>query len=97
MINHTVVFCLKHLPGSEGEAEFLASTQVLENLPGVEQFQCLRQISNKNPYRFGLSMVFADETAYQGYNEHPDHLAFLKQRWLPEVEEFMEIDYQPLY
>ena len=29
----------------------------------------------------------------QGYNNHPAHVAFVRDRWVPEVAAFMEIDY----
>ena len=51
---------------------------------------------HQNPFTFGLSMEFADAKAYRAYNEHPDHVRFVHQRWLPEVAEFLEIDYTPL-
>jgi hypothetical protein len=28
-------------------------------------------------------------------NEHPDHVRFVQDRWLPEVDDFLEIDYAP--
>ena len=37
---------------------------------------------------------FAGDAAYQAYNDHPDHVAFVQGRWIPEVSEFLEIDYQ---
>ena len=41
-------------------------------------------------------MEFADDAAYQAYNEHPDHTNFVESRWVPEVEDFLEIDYRAL-
>ena len=38
-------------------------------------------------------MEFADRSAYDRYNEHPDHIYFVQQRWLTEVSEFLELDY----
>lgn len=96
MIQHTVVFSLRHPRGSRAERDFLDAAGTLAAIPGVQQFQCLRQVSDKNSYQFGLSMYFADEASYSAYNEHPAHQDFVAQRWLPEVAEFMEIDYQPL-
>ena len=93
MIRHTVVFTLKHAAGSAEEAAFLADARVLATIPGVEKFEQLRQVSPKTDYAFGFSMEFADEAAYAGYGEHPDHVAFVSDRWVPEVERFMEIDY----
>jgi len=93
MIRHTVVFRLKHSLGSPEEADFLKSACLLNQIPGVTKFECLRQTSLKNPYTFGLSMEFEDQAAYTRYNEHPEHVRFVQQRWIPEVAEFMEIDY----
>jgi len=96
MIRHTVVFRLKHPAGSEAEAAFLADAKVLAAIPGVEAFEQLRQVSAKNDYAFGFSMEFEDEAAYSSYDQHPDHVAFVRERWIPEVEAFLEIDYTPL-
>ena len=95
MIRHTVVFRLKHPSGSTAERDFLQAACALTTIEGVRNFECLRQTSPKNPFTFGLSMEFADEAAYAFYSEHPDHVAFVQQRWIPEVAEFMEIDYVP--
>lgn len=95
MIRHTVVFRLKHEAGSEEELDFLRAAQKLAEIPTVNNFECLRQVSEKNHYDFGLSMEFTSKEGYQSYNEHPDHLQFVKTRWIPEVTEFMEIDYVP--
>jgi len=97
MIRHTVVFRLKHPQGSAQEQKFLDDAQrILAAIPGVGKFERLRQVSPKNDYRFGFSMEFAGDAAYRGYNDHPDHVAFVRDRWLPEVEAFLEIDYVPL-
>jgi hypothetical protein len=96
MIRHTVVFRLKHPASSAAEAAFLKAADILDTIPGVEKFEKLRQVSPKNDYRFGFSMEFADQAAYTRYNDHPDHVAFVRGRWIPEVEAFMEIDYVAL-
>jgi len=96
MIRHTVVFRLKHAKGSAAEASFLSAADVLATIPGVTKFEKLRQVSKKNGYAFGFSMEFDGEAAYQGYNDHPEHTRFVKERWIPEVEEFLEIDYERL-
>ena len=96
MIRHTVAFTLKHAAGSAEEGTFLRAAMVLAAIPGVEKFEQLRQVSPKNGYAFGFSMEFADQAAYARYNEHPDHVAFVRDRWVPEVERFLEIDYVPV-
>ena len=96
MIRHTVAFRLKHAPGSAEERDFLKAAKILASIPGVEHFEQLRQVSAKNDYHFGFSMEFADQSAYAGYNDHPDHVAFVRGRWNPEVADFLEIDYEPI-
>jgi len=96
MIRHTVVFRLRHAAGSPEEAAFIEAGAALGAIPGVERFERLREVSPKNDYAFGFSMEFADEAAYERYNSHPDHVAFVRDRWVPEVAAFLEIDYAPL-
>jgi hypothetical protein len=97
MIRHTVVFTLKHAPGSLQEKAFLRDSRTaLEAIPGVEKFEQLRQVSKKNDFRFGFSMEFADQVAYDGYNIHPRHVKFVRERWEREVQKFLEIDYELL-
>lgn len=97
MIRHTVAFRLKHPRGSAAEKAFLEAGMALSAIPGVERFEQLMQVSPKNDFHFGYSMEFADEKAYQAYNDHPVHVAYVRDRWIPEVEAFLEIDYTPLY
>ena len=94
-IRHTVVFTPRHGAGSPDEMDFLAAAAKLADIPGVEAFEILRETSPKNGYRFGISMEFAGPEAYTAYNEHPDHVRFVQERWLPEVADFLEIDYEP--
>lgn len=96
MIIHTVLFRLKHAKGSADEAAFLKTADVLTRIPGVENFQKLRQVSSKNDFAFCFSMEFASQTEYDFYNAHPDHVAFVQGKWMPEVEAFMEVDYVKL-
>ena len=92
-IRHTVVFTLAHPAGSEAETDFLEAAERLANIPGVEAFELLAEVSPKNSYRFGISMEFADRPAYESYNDHPDHVRFVHERWLADVNDFLEIDY----
>jgi len=93
MIRHTVVFTLKHSQGSAEEKKFLEDALALARIPGVQNFERLRQVSAKNGFRFGFSMEFADQAAYSAYDVHPTHVAFVRDRWKVEVTDFMEIDY----
>jgi hypothetical protein len=96
MIRHTVVFSLVHAPASTEEAAFLEAALVLATIPGVQKFEQLRQVSPTSDFAFGFSMEFADQAAYSDYNEHPDHVSFVAERWVPEVSAFQEIDYTAL-
>ena len=92
-VRHTVAFTLVHEDGSAEERDFLEAPEHLGTIPGVEAFELLAEVSPKNGYRFGISMEFADRSAYDRYNEHPDHIRFVQQRWVAEVSEFLELDY----
>ena len=92
-IRHTVAFRLRHGAGSPEEESFLDEAATLAAIPGVEAFEILRQVGEKNDFDYGISMEFADRAAYEGYNTHPSHVRFVETRWIPEVADFLEIDY----
>ena len=94
MIRHTVTFKLKHENGSTEEAAFLEIARTLSSLPTVQKFECLKEIGKKNNFDFGLSMEFEDITAYEDYNNHPKHIDFVENYWIPQVIDFIEIDYE---
>ncbi len=96
-IRHTVSFTLRHAPGSDEETDFLVAAARLGAIPGVEAFEVVREVSPKNGFTFGISMEFADQAAYAAYNEHPDHVGFVNGRWLPEVTDFLEVDFAGLH
>lgn len=83
-IRHTVSFALSHPPGSP-EADFLEVADRLGAIPGVEAFELLREVSPKNDFQFGISMEFASTDAYSAYNNHPEHVRFVQERWLAKV------------
>lgn len=94
MIQHTVVFKLKHKAGSIQESRFLEAARGLSAIKSVKNFKVLKQVSSKNNFDFGLSMEFNNQQDYEFYNNHPAHVDFVKNRWMLEVEDFLEIDYQ---
>ena len=77
--------------------DFFQTAQQLAEIPSVRNFECLRQISEKNDYDFGFSMEFDSNDDYEIYTTHPIHTEFVETRWIPEVTDFMEIDYEPYY
>ncbi|MCR8658849.1 Dabb family protein [Paenibacillus endoradicis] len=93
-IIHSVIFSLIHEAGSKEQQTFLEDGRsILSSIPTVQQFKVLNQVSSKNDYQFGFSMLFEDEQAYAAYNEHPLHVSFVSERWEKEVSKFFEIDY----
>jgi hypothetical protein len=94
MIRHTVMFTLRHARGSLMEKAFLRDADVLGTIPGVEDFEKRRQVSPKCDYTFSFAMNFADQKAYDAYNAHPKHIAFVRDRWTKEVASFLEADYE---
>jgi len=93
-IRHTVVFNLKHPKGSVEEKTFLDAARKLSSIPGVNRFECLREVSPKNNYDYGLSMEFESLNAYEAYQKDPAHDAFVQTYWIPYVKDFLEIDYE---
>lgn len=92
-IQHMVIFNLPYPEGSEEARQFLEDgIRILTSIPVVQHFQAFRQVSEKNDYQYGFSMVFASQEDYDTYNNHPDHLAFVQERWTKEVTGFLEID-----
>ena len=92
MIRHAALFRLAHPQGSDAEAGFLAALSDLRAIPGVQDFAIAREVSATNAYDYAVSMTFADQAAYDAYTLHPQHVAFVQGRWLPEVAAFMEHD-----
>ena len=92
MIRHAALFRLTHSKGSDEEASFLAALSTLRVIEGVQDFAIAREISPKNSFDYVVAMTFADQAAYDGYDSHPLHVAFVQGRWLPEVAAFMEHD-----
>lgn len=91
-IRHLVVFVLRHEEGSPEAEGFFAALRSLSAIDGVEDLEVVRQIGLKNGYQFAVTMDFASREAYDAYNAHPDHVAFVRDRWDADVTDFMEID-----
>ena len=96
-IQHMVIFELNHEKGSASAEKFLNDgQQILSHIPNVQKFQVFNQVSLKNDYSYGFSMIFSDKMAYETYNNHPDHIAFVENRWKKEIARFQEIDFMSL-
>ncbi|MCW2815478.1 MAG: Dabb family protein [Nocardioides sp.] len=95
-IRHLVVFTLRHDEGSPEAEVFLEALRSLAAIDGVEDFEVARQVGLKNDYRFAVSMEFASRAAYDAYDGHPLHVAFVRDRWAADVADFMEIDLSEL-
>ncbi len=94
-IQHMVIFDLKHEKGSAQAGKFLKDgREILSKIPVVQNFQVFNQVSVKNDYTYGFSMVFAGQSEYTTYNDHPEHVAFVENRWKKEVSRFLEIDFK---
>lgn len=96
MIEHTVTFRLSHAPDSLEEAEFLQTAAELKVIPGVQNFTIQRQVSEKHPHQFRITMTFSTQAEYDRYCAHPLHMTFVEERWLKEVSDFQEADFVDL-
>ncbi len=95
MIQHIVLFNLKHRENSLEEQEFFHRVQKLSLIPEVHNLKHLRQLSQKNPFKYALSMTFESLKFYQCYLKDVRHKSFVENYWLAEVTEFMEVDLAP--
>ena len=94
-IQHMVIFNLPYKEGSSKAVKFLNDgNRILTGIPVVRNFEVFLQVSGKNDYQYGFSMVFTDQDDYNTYNMHPDHVAFVEERWMKEVTDFLEIDFK---
>jgi quinol monooxygenase YgiN len=91
-----VMFSLNHASGSLQEKAFLRDARTLQGLPGVENFEVLRQVGEDAPYRFALAMAFADAGALDAYLRNPRHAKFMRERWDREVAEYLAFDCEPI-
>lgn len=96
MIRHSVILTLKSSLSPEDKTQYFDAVNELKQIPGVQKFEVLKQISAKNPFEFGISMEFESQEAYDLYTNHSLHYAFVEKYWAAFVEDFLEIDYQIL-
>jgi len=88
---HTVIF---RLNDGVDEEWFLDQARTLADLPGVQDFEVLEQVSTKTEqFRFALSMWFDDAAGHAAYDANPSHIDYVQNIWLPNVAEFVELDY----
>jgi hypothetical protein len=93
MIRHSVILKLKESISHESKKAFFDAVDKLKEIPDVKTFEVLNQISPKNKFEFGISMEFDNQEQYDTYSNHPAHLDFIQNFWIPNVEDFLEIDY----
>ena len=94
-VQHMVIFNLSYQKESAEAKKFIQDgTHILTGIPVVKNFQAFNQVSKKNNFQFGFSMVFANRADYDIYNKHPDHVSFVQNRWMKEVSDFLEIDFE---
>jgi hypothetical protein len=92
-IRHSVIFIFKDGITAIEQQNFFDAVTKLKTINGVEKFEILKQVSAKNNFDYGILMEFKNNEAYQYYNNHPEHVAFVQNIWLKEVKDFLEIDY----
>lgn len=93
MIRHSVILKLKADLNSADKQAFFDAVDKLALVPDVQKFEFLKQISPKNKFEFGISMEFDNQEQYDFYSNHPEHVAFIQNFWMKNVEAFLEIDY----
>ena len=95
MIRHSVILKLKDTLSEQEKQAFFEAVDTLADIPNVQKFEVLNQVSVKNKFEFGISMEFDNQEQYDIYSNHPVHVDFIQTFWIPNVEDFLEIDYTP--
>lgn len=96
MLRHSVILKLKSSLTEDEKQAFFEAVDDLANIPHVQKFEVLKQISPKNKFEYGISMEFETQDQYDTYSNHPQHVAFVENFWMQNVEDFLEIDYVKL-
>ncbi|MNO23133.1 Stress responsive A/B Barrel Domain protein [compost metagenome] len=92
-IKHLVIFTLySGKDTTETELFLQKSKEELSVITGVEQFEVFRQVSDKNDFDYGFSMLFTNEQMYDAYNNNPTHIKYVEECWNKKVSRFQEID-----
>ena len=93
-IRHMLAFRLKYPKDSAEAKQFIAdSKEILGAIPAASRFEVFYEVSPKNSFDYGFSFDFATPADYEAYNNNPAHVRYVQERWLKEVEDFMEIDF----
>ncbi len=93
MIRHSVILKLKNTITEAEKVAFFEAVDTLADIPDVRKFEVLNQISPKNRFEYGISMEFDNQIQYDIYSNHSVHIDFIQNFWIPNVEDFLEIDY----
>ena len=96
MIRHSVILKLKADIDSKAKKAYFEAVYKLADIPNVKKFEVLKQTSTKNGFEYGISMEFDSQEHYDTYTNHPLHVSFIKNFWIPNVEDFLEIDYEQI-
>jgi hypothetical protein len=95
-LRHAGIFNFKATVSESQKHKFFVALKALEEINGVEKMEVSRQTSTKNKFKYGFSMEFANNDIYQAYSIHPQHDVFVKDFFIPLVDDFMEIDTEQL-
>ncbi len=95
-MTHSVFFTLSYPKDSVEEKLFFEAVNTLIAIPGILNFQCVKQTSKKNDFDYGIIMEFNTQEEYDYYASHPLHSDFVQHHWIPSVEKFMELDFEKI-
>lgn len=91
-IRHAGILKFKSTVSEQKKMDFLLALKSLESISGVQNLEISKEISPKNHFEYFFSMIFDSQEIYDAYSNHPEHDAFVQHWWIPNVEDFMEID-----
>ncbi len=97
-VTHVVVCWLKNPGDAAARARVVAGARELDRIPGVLRVQSGECIPSNRPavvadYDVAVVMEFANERALRAYEQHPAHLAAVRDVLLPLVARYQVFDF----
>jgi stress responsive alpha/beta barrel protein len=84
MFSHVVIFWTDQSRADAPDVLIVAAKKYLESIPGIMHFHVGRMVSSHRDvvdqtYQVALNIQFESKRAQDEYQDHPQHLEFVKQ------------------
>jgi len=92
-IRHLALINLKHEKDSPRAKEFLeAAKRDLGGVPSVREY--MQNVTPPKGWQYGLLLEFDCEEDLEAYENHPLNQKFTEEYWIPDVLDYMDINFK---